>query len=300
MSLSNKVIVTVAPTGGMAKKAQNPHLPTQPDEIAACAKRCADEGASIIAVHARRPDEGATCDPAIYRDINQRIRAVSDIIINNSTGGGIDGDMTREIEPGLHEIIFAERMKGLDAGAEMATFDAHTVLATHNGREVLVNTSPTRCDTMAARFVETGIKPEWECFCLPHLMQDPMRLISGGFDKPPYWINFVLGGEKGFQNASPYTPEVLDHLIAHLPQGAMFCVSGIGRAQFPATTHAVLAGGHVRVGLEDNLYLSRGELATNEQLVAKMVRIIRELGYEPATPAEARAMIGLPQLGAQG
>lgn len=127
---------------------------------------------------------------------------------------------------------------------------------------------------MAKRFAETGIKPEWECFCLPHLLQDPLRLINGGFDKPPYWINFVLGGERGFQNASPYTPEILDHLVAHLPKGALFCVSGIGRAQFPATTHAVLAGGHVRVGLEDNLYIGPGELATNEQLVAKMVRII--------------------------
>ncbi|MCW5722611.1 MAG: 3-keto-5-aminohexanoate cleavage protein [Devosia sp.] len=296
MSKPQKVIVTVAPTGGMVKKSQTPHLPTQPAEIAASVKRCYDEGASIVAVHARRPDDQATCDPAIYRDINARIRDVCDIIINNSTGGGIDGDMTREIEPGLDEIMFSERMRGLDANAEMATFDAHTVLASFGGREILVNTSPQRCDVMAKRFVETGIKPEWECFCLPHLMQDPMRLIKSGFDKPPYWINFVLGGERGFQNASPYTPEILDSLIAHLPEGALFCVSGIGRYQFPATTHAVLAGGHVRVGLEDNIYLAPGELATNEQLVAKMVRIIRELGYEPATAAEARDMLGLPQL----
>lgn len=295
---NNKVIVTVAPTGGMAKKAQNPNLPTQPEEIAACVKRCYDEGASIVAAHARRPDDAATCDPAIYRQINARIRDLCDIIINNSTGGGIDGDMTREIEPGLHEIMFAERLKGLDAGAEMATFDAHTVLASFGGREILVNTSPQRCDAMAARFVQTGIKPEWECFSLPHLIQDPLRLIKGGFDKPPYWINFVLGGERAFQNASPYTPSVLDHLIAHLPPGALFCVSGIGKAQFPATTHAVLAGGHVRVGLEDNLYIGRGELATNEQLVAKMVRIIRELGFEPATAPEARDMLGLPRMDA--
>jgi uncharacterized protein (DUF849 family) len=292
----NKVIVTVAPTGGMAKKSQNPNLPTQPQEIADCVKRCHDEGASIVAVHARRRDDAATCDAAIYRDINRRIRDFCDIIINNSTGGGIDGDMTRAVQPGLDEILFEERLKGLDAGAEMATFDAHTVLASFGGREILVNTSPARCDAMARRFGETGIKPEWECFCLPHLLQDPMRLIRSGFDRAPYWINFVLGGERGFQNASPYTPEILDQLVAHLPEGALFCVSGIGRAQFPATTHAVLAGGHVRGGLEDNLYLGAGELATNEQLVAKMVRIIRELGYEPATAAEARDMLGLPQL----
>lgn len=293
---SNKVIVTVAPTGGMAKKSQSPHLPTQPAEIAQCVKRCYDEGASVVAVHARRPDDQATCDPAIYRDINDRIRAACDIVINNSTGGGVDGDMIREIAPGLHEIMFEERLKGLDAGAEMATFDAHTVLASFSGRELLVNTSPSRCDALARRFEETGIKPEWECFSLPHLLQDPMRLINKGFDKPPYWINFVLGAERGFQNASPYTPKILDHLIAHLPKGALFCVSGIGKAQFPATTHAVLAGGHVRVGLEDNLYIGAGEFATNELLVAKVVRIVRELGYEPATAAEARELMGLPPL----
>lgn len=99
MSKSNKVIVTVAPTGGMVKKSQTPHLPTQPAKIAASVKRSYEEGASIVAVHARRPDDQATCDPAIYRDINARIRDVCDIIINNSTGGGVAAALPQGVPP---------------------------------------------------------------------------------------------------------------------------------------------------------------------------------------------------------
>ncbi|MBB4380247.1 3-keto-5-aminohexanoate cleavage protein [Bradyrhizobium sp. SBR1B] len=293
MTSAKKVIVTIAPTGGVVKKSQNPHLPTQPAEIAEDVYRCHGAGASIVALHARRPDEGATCNPEIYQDINSRISAKCDIIINNSTGGGVDGDMVRAIEPGFDEVIFAERLKGFKAGAEMATFDAHTVLASFNGREILMSTSPARCDIMAKCFQEAGIKPEWECFSLAHLLQDPMRLINEGIDKPPYWINFVLGADRAIQGGLPYTPQILDMLISSLPKKAMFCVSGVGRAQLPATTHAVLAGGHVRVGLEDNLYLEHGVLATNVGLVEKTVRLIRELGYEPAKTTEARAALGL-------
>ncbi|WP_407185244.1 3-keto-5-aminohexanoate cleavage protein [Bradyrhizobium centrosematis] len=293
MTFEKKVILTIAPTGGVVKKSQNPHLPTQPAEIAEDVYRCHGAGASIVALHARRADDGATCNPEIYRDINARISAKCDIIINNSTGGGIDGDMVRPIEPGLDEVIFAERLKGLKAGAEMATFDAHTVLASFNGREVLMNTSPSRCDIMARCFQESGIKPEWECFSLAHLLQDPTRLINEGIDRPPYWFNFVLGADRAIQGGLPYTPRILDMLISNLPKDAMFCVSGVGRAQLPATIHAVLAGGHVRVGLEDNLYLEQGVLATNVGLVEKTVRAIRDIGHEPATPAEARAALGL-------
>ena len=122
--MARKVIVTIAPTGGMAKKSQNPHLPTQPEEIAESVYRCYNAGASVVAVHARRPDDQATCNPQIYADINRRIRERCDIVINNSTGGGIDGDLLIERPDGLFEIDFEERIKGLDAGAEMATFDA--------------------------------------------------------------------------------------------------------------------------------------------------------------------------------
>ena len=113
--MSRKVIVTIAPTGGMAGKAQNPNLPTQPDEIADDVVRCAKAGASIAALHARRPDDLATCDPAIYGRMNDLIRGRCDIVINNSTGGGISGDMIREMPNGLWEIIYEERRKGGEA-----------------------------------------------------------------------------------------------------------------------------------------------------------------------------------------
>ncbi len=294
---SHKVIVTIAPTGGMASKQQNPNLPTQPEEIAESVYRCWNEGASIAAIHARRPDDGATCDPAVYRRINGLVRQRCDIILNNSTGGGVSGDMPRTLRPGLEEISFEERLKGFEAGAEMATFDCHTIMATFHGRNLLTVTEPARCDIMAELFQKKQIKPEWEVFSLAHILQDTTRLIQAGYDRPPYFINMVLGAV-GFQGGYPFTPKILQMMVDHLPKDSVFCVSGIGPAQLPATTAAVLMGGHVRVGLEDNNYYRRGELASNEQLVARTVRIMRELGYEPATPAEARQTLGLKAVAA--
>jgi uncharacterized protein (DUF849 family) len=292
---TKKVIVTIAPTGGMAMKQQSPHLPVQPEEIARDVHDCYNAGASIVAVHARLPGGGATCDPEIYRNINERIRAKCDIVINNSTGGGINGDMIRELPNGLWEIAYEERLKGVEANPEMATLDAETTVASFGGREILVATTPQRCEQMAKLFKEKGVKPEWEVFSPEHILQDVTRLIQKGYDEPPYFINMVLGGERGFQGAMPYTADILQMMVRMLPPQTIFCVSAIGTAQLPATTQAILLGGHVRVGLEDNSYYAQGQLATNEQLVARTVRILRELGHEPASPAEAREMIGLPR-----
>ena len=288
-----KLMITVAPTGGMASKAQNPRLPTQPDEIAESVYHSFKEGACIAALHARRPDDQATCNSSIYREINERIRARCNIVINNSTGGGSSGDMLLSRPDGLFESNFDERLKGCEAGAEMATFDGMTFVDVHGGKEILVVTPPSRCETLVKRIIERGLKPEWEVFAPNHLLQDVARLIQKGYDKPPYYINMVLGADKGFQGAMPYSHDVLSAMIAALPPQSIFCVSAIGPAQLPATTQAMLLGGHVRVGLEDNNYYSRGELASNEQLVARARRIATELGLEIATPAEARDMLGL-------
>ena len=290
------VIVTVAPTGGMASKAQNANLPTQPDEIADSVHKSWKEGAAIAALHARRPDDEATCNADIYRAINTRIRARCDIIINNSTGGGSNGDMLQPRPDGLFESNFDERLKGLDAGAEMGTFDGMTFADVHGGREILVVTTPSRCEALAKRFQERGVKPEWEVFGPQHILQDVTRLIEKGYDKPPYYINMVLGADRGFQGAMPYSHDILAAMIRMLPPQSIFCVSAIGPAQLPATTQAMLLGGHVRVGLEDNNYYSRGRLATNEELVARTVRIARELNLEVASPAQAREMLGLKQV----
>ena len=291
---SRKVMVTVAPTGGMAKKSQNPNLPTQPEEIAESIFNCWKAGASIAAIHARRPDDEATCDGAIYAHINRLVRERCNIITNNSTGGGIDGDMIVERPDGMFESVFEERLKGLDGGAEMATFDGFTAVGMFGGVELLGPTTPSQCDRLAARFKERGIKPEWEVFNPAHILQDMSRLIASGYDKPPYYVNIVLGGERGFQGAMPYSTEILVQMVNLLPPQSIWCVTAIGSAQLPATTQALLLGGHVRVGLEDNLMYSKGVPATNEMLVERQVRIMTELGMEPASAGEAREMLGLP------
>jgi uncharacterized protein (DUF849 family) len=291
---NNKVIVTIAPTGGMASKAQNPNLPTQPEEIAEDVYRCYNAGASVVAVHARRPDDEATCNPEIYRKINSLIRAKCDIVINNSTGGGINGDMVRRQPDGRYELMFDERIKGVEAGAEMCTLDAQTVVASFSGREILVQTSPERCVKLATLMKERGIKPEWEVFNPADLLTDVQACIDAGLDEPPYFINFVLG-VRAFQGAMPYTPKILQQMVDIMPKDAVFNVSAIGPSQLNAGVQSILLGGHVRVGLEDNLYYSRGRLAKNIEQVERIVRIIRDLGLEPATPAEAREIIGLPR-----
>jgi uncharacterized protein (DUF849 family) len=292
--MSNKVIITIAPTGGMASKRQNPHLPTQPADIARDVYDCYNLGASVVAIHARRPDDQATCDPAIYHDINTRIRQKCDIVLNNSTGGGVNGDMVRQAPNGYWEILFEERVKGMDAGAEMCTLDATTINCMFEGKEILMNTGPSRCRVLATEMRKRGIKPEWEVFSPTHILQDTQTLIEAGLDEPPYFINLVMGVHVGFQNAMPYTPRNLQMMVDLLPKGAIFGVSGIGNAQLPCAMNALLLGGHVRVGLEDNLYFAKGDLATNQRLMERVVRQVRDMGYEPATPAEARQMMGLP------
>ena len=290
-----KVIVTIAPTGGMASKKQNPAIPTQPPEIADDVFRCYNAGASVVAVHARRPDDQATCNPDIYRRINELIRGKCDIIINNSTGGGINGDMVRQSANGYWEIIWEERLKGMEAGAEMCTLDPTTIIASFEGRDILMNTSPTRCRQLAEGMRARGIKPEWEVFSPTHLLQDVTACLRAGLDEPPFFVNFVLGVDRGFQGAMPYSPKILQQMVELMPQGAIFNVSAIGPAQLDAGIQSLLLGGHVRVGLEDNLNYSRGRLATNVEQVERIVRIIRDMGLEPATAAEARAIIGLPR-----
>ena len=288
-----KVILTLAPTGGVASEDQSEHLPTQPTEIAEDVAQCCEAGASIAAIHARNPDGSPTCDPEVYTAINERVRDRCDIVINNSTGGGVGGDMDKELPDGRIETDWEERLKGVEGEeVEMATFDCFTTSISFNGQTYLLDTSMERCRELGERMQKKGIKPEWEVFAPTHI-QTAKTLIEEGYDEPPYYINIVLNGHNSFQDGIPYEPAVLQHMVDMLPAETQFSVSAIGDAQLPATTQAVAVGGNFRVGLEDNLYYSKGELATNLQLVERAVRIIRELGYEPATPTEAREMLGL-------
>ena len=289
-----KVIVTIAPTGGMAHKSQNPHLPTQPAEIATDVVRCWKAGASVAAIHARRLDDGATCNAEIYREINQRIRdAGCDIILNNSTGGGVHGNMIRELPGNRWEISWEERIKGMDAGAEMCTLDATALNLLFDGREILMDTPLSKGRALAEGMKTRGIKPEWEVFSHTHILQDVTTLIDEGHDEGPHFINLVMNAHRNFQNAMPFSPRYLQQMVDTLPKNSIFCVSGIGVSQLEANVAALLLGGHARVGLEDNLYYRHGELATNLQLTERIARIIRELDMEIATSAEAREIMGL-------
>jgi len=293
--MARKVILTIAPTGGMASKAQNPALPTTPEEIADDIHRCWELGASVAAIHARRADGQATCDPEVYGRINRLVHERCDIVINNSTGGGVDGDMVGQGTNGYPEILWEERIKGVEAGAEMCTLDATTIIATFGGQELLMHTSPRRSRELATLMQARGIKPEWEVFSPSHIVQDVSTLTAAGLDRTPYFVNIVLGTDRAFQNAMPYSPKILQTMVDLLPRDAIFGVTGIGPAQLPCIANALLLGGHVRVGLEDNLYYSQGQLATNEQLTRRAVTIIHEMGYELASPTEAREMLGLPR-----
>ena len=255
--------------------------------------RCYNAGASVAALHARRPDDQATCDGAIYRRINGLIRARCDIVLNNSTGGGINGDMVPPDDARIVDVLWEARLSGLGGGADMCTLDAMTFVASAAGREVVMKTPPSRGRELARLMLQKGIKPEWEAFSPTHILQDCRQLIAEGFDQPPYCFNIVLGLDSAFQGALPYTPKLLQLMVEFLPEDSIFNVSCIGPEQLHATTHALLLGGHVRVGLEDHLEIEPGVLGSNVQFVERTVRIVRELGMEPATAAEARDVLGL-------
>jgi uncharacterized protein (DUF849 family) len=207
--------------------------------------------------------------------------------------------MVRELDNGLWEIMWEERLKGMQGdGVEMCTLDAQTVIASFEGKEILVATPPSRIRQIACMMKERGIKPEWEVFGLADIVQDVQRALNEGLDDAPHFINIVIGAN-AFQGALPYTPRLLQTMVDHLPAHTVFNVSAIGAAQLPAAINSLLLGGHVRVGLEDNLYYRHGQLATNVQLVERLVRLVREMGYEPATPDEAREIIGLKPLRAE-
>ncbi|MFE4501981.1 3-keto-5-aminohexanoate cleavage protein [Rhodococcus sp. NPDC056743] len=289
--LRDKVIVTVAPTGGFLTAADNPYIPTQPQQIAADVARCHSAGASVAALHARRPDDQATCDAAIYRHMNTLVRERCDIVLNNSTGGGVNGDMVRTRSDGSRVVDWDARLQGLYGGADTCTLDAITAYVTSPVGEVLMDTPPSRAAELASAMRALGITPEWEAFSPTHLLQE-IRDLTAGYPGP-HLVNLVLGLDHTFQNAMPYSPKNLQEMVEYLPENSVFSVSISGSDQIRGLTHALVLGGHVRVGIEDYPFLETGEPAENVRLVENIVGIVESLGLQPATPDEARAILGL-------
>jgi 3-keto-5-aminohexanoate cleavage enzyme len=277
-----KVIVTCSLTGGVQTKAANPNLPEQPGEIAQQAYECFNEGCSIAHLHARDKDGKPSGDAALFKEIHEAIRARCNMVLQDSTGGG----------PGL---TFDQRLACLDAKPEMASLNMGSMLRTIGATAGTTWANPrSELERFAQEMLKRNIKAEMEIY--HHgMLREMNNFIEKKLIKKPYYVNFVLG--MAYQGAADATPANLISLIQLLPPDTMFNCCAIGAAQIPITTLNVIMGGQARVGMEDNIYMSKGVLATsNAQLVARSVRIIKDLGFEIASPDEAREILDLPKL----
>lgn len=272
----------MAQTGALVSKAQNPNIPEQPEEIAASAYDCYNEGAAIIHIHARDKDGVTTGSADVFRDIHEKIRKRCNAILQDSTGGGSN-------------LTIEQRTECLEAYPEMASLNMGTMMRTM-GAAKGTPFANTRDDIEAfvTRMKQFGAKPEMEVYNMA-MFREVNNLIEKGLVEKPYYVDLILG--MAYQGALEGNPKIFPVYLQFLPDDTIFNSLGVGAAQTSVATLGMIFGGCVRVGMEDNIYYRKGELATsNAQLVARIVRIARDLGKEPATPDEARQILGLKPL----
>jgi uncharacterized protein (DUF849 family) len=287
-----KVVVTCAVTGNLTTPDQTPHLPITPGEIAESALGAAEAGAAVAHLHVREPGTGKpSMAIELYREVVERIRAKNPrLILNITTGPGgrfvPSEDDPKVAGPGTTLLPPEHRVEHIPVlRPEICTLDLNTM---NSGREVVINT-PGNVRRMAKVIAAAGVKPEIELFDSGDIALLHDLLADGTLAAPPL-CSFVMGVRYGFQPG----PETVLYARDLLPGDAEFTAIGIGRASFPTVVLSYLAGGHVRVGLEDGAYLARGVLApSNAALVEKARRIVEDLGGQIATPAEAREILGL-------
>ena len=269
-----KLIITAAICGAEVTKEQNPAVPYTVEEIVREAKSAYDAGAAIVHIHVREDDGTPTQSKERFKEcIDAIYKAIPDVILIPSTGGAVG--MTAE-----------ERLQPTELMPEMATLDCGTC---NFGDEVFENTIPMM-RSFGKRMMENDIKPEYECFEMGHVDTVLNLVRKGELPGAPLQFNFVLG----VPGCTTATVPNLCWLVNAIPAGSTWTATGIGRHAFTLAAAAIVMGGNVRVGFEDNLYLERGVLAkSNGELVAKVVRIAKELGREIATPEEARKILGL-------
>ena len=277
MSIFDKLIINAAITGMVPMKSDTPHVPITVDEIVADIKRVRDAGASIVHLHARQEDGSADYRAEVYSQILAGARAVApDVILCVSTSGRVFK-------------TFEQRSEVLDCRnpqPEMASL----TLGSMNFPKVASVNDPDMIRSLAQRMTERGIVPEMECFDLG-MVEYANYLVERRVLVAPFYCNLLLGS-LGTLSA---TPANLARMVGALPNGTPWAAAGIGRFQFPMNALAIAMGGHVRVGLEDNIWYDdeRTRLATNAELITRLVRIAQACGREIATPDEARTMIGL-------
>jgi len=269
-----KLIITAAICGAEVLKEHNPAVPYTVEECVREAKSAYDAGASIIHLHVRTDDGTPTQDKQRFKSVMDAIYKVCpDVIIQPSTGGAVG--MTND-----------ERLQPTELLPEMATLDCGTL--NFGGDDVFMNTETT-IKYFGDKMIERGIKPELEVFD-KSMIDMALRLHKKGHIQKPMHFDFVMGVNGGI------TGELRDFVFLRgsIPSDATYTVAGIGRFEFTLAAAAIIDGGHVRVGFEDNVFISKGVLAkSNGELVAKVVRMAGELGREIATPEEARRILGL-------
>jgi uncharacterized protein (DUF849 family) len=292
--LQQPAILTCAVTGGDDTAGRFPAVPVTPEQIAREAIAACEAGAAIAHIHVRNPDTGKpSMELALYREVVQRIRdSGSPVIINLTTGPGArfvpSNTEANTAQPGSNLRPPLERVQHiLELKPEICSLDMGTL---NFGKGALVNV-PAHVEAIAAAIRDAGVKPELEVFDTGHIALS-LDMIQRGLLEPRPLFQMVLGVPWG----APASPEVLAAMKSMLPAGSPWAAFGVGRSEFPMVAQALLLGGHVRVGLEDNVYLAKGELAPdNASLVRKAATIVELLGSRLATPAEARDILGLPQ-----
>jgi 3-keto-5-aminohexanoate cleavage enzyme len=272
------LIITVAPIGAELSPEDTPYLPVTPVQLGETAREIRAAGAAIVHVHCRNDDGTNTHDVARFRQAYAAVRAASDLIVQFSTGGAIG--MTPQ-----------ERAAPLELRPEMATLTCGTV---NFGDDIFENSFPIMRGILSA-INRYGVVPELEIFDRGHLANARI-LAREGLLALPQHVDFVLGVPGGMEAS---VANLVD-CVRDLPAGCTWSVAGIGRMQLPLAVTAIAMGGHVRVGLEDNIYYERGRLATNAELVARVVRIAGEMGRPVATPDEARSLLRLRSLAGAG
>jgi len=285
-----KIIITVAQTGNFQGKDANPNLPEQPDEIVSSAYDCYNAGAAIVHIHARDKQGNSSNDPDLFAEINSGVRARCNLIVQNSTAPATKPNSVAD--DGLALLDLPK-----DALPEMASLDCSLITTSWQDLTFIYMWTRQWLLDNARRMTDLGIKPELEVFNPSSLEEVFGVLQPAGVLPEPISLTFVMGMNKVSQGAIAYSQQNLDYMIAKLPsdQTVHFTTMAIAAHQLHGTVYGMLKGGNIRVGMEDNIYYSKGELAnSNAQLVERMARIIRELDMEVATPDEARSILGLP------
>lgn len=293
--MNHEVIVTCALTGAGDTVGRSPHVPVTPAQIAASAVEAANAGAAVVHIHVRDPETGSPSrDVALYREVVRLVKESDvDVVINLTAGMG--GDLVIDQEDPLKPVDGTDLVNALDRLPhveellpDICTLDCGS-LNFGEGSQLYVST-PDMLRAGAKRIQELGVKPELEIFDTGHLWFASKMVEEGLIDAPPLFQLCM-----GIPYGAPVDPGLLQAMVKLLPDKAQWASFAIGRDQMPWVAQSVLLGGHVRVGLEDNLYLAKGVKATNGQLVERAVGIVQDLGATVVSASRAREILGLKE-----